>query len=339
MQSSRPDRFSLVIEFLGRAAFAALAFAYFQGLPDTGWSLNLPLAVAGLVFYLVAHGFLLAQRFLTRDARWQAPVATLIDFAAVLGAVASDPFPAPPTLLLLLVVALNAGLRHGRAGALLALAGTGGVAWAAMALRAQWQGEAATFGMLYLVVFMLACVLYFALLAIRRDAVNAQAARFPDLDADTQLLNRRGFDNAARYLVPLHHRTQLPLVVMLARLDTRDAGLLPPAALAKVARQFGHAVRQRARRSDVVARVADDEFLFLLFDTPLAGSEILARSLLQHFNDWAAREGADARLTFGMVNTPVDPVAVDQLIARARAAVERARKHPSSPGVVTASAS
>ena len=125
---------------------------------------------------------------------------------------------------------------------------------------------------------------------------------------------------------------------MLASLDSAQATPLDARTLGKAVRQFGHAVRHRARRSDVVARLSGDEFLLMLFDTPLAGSETLARALLADFRQRAEAAGIEARLTFGMVATPVDPVAVDQLIGRARSAVQRAQKHPSAPSVVTAQA-
>lgn len=338
MATTRSDRVSLVLEFCGRAAFAALAFAYFYGMPDASSALDVSMTVAGLVFYLVAHGFLLTQRLLARPAFWQAPATIVLDFIAVLGVVIADPFPAPPTLLLVLVVALNAGMHRGWMAGSAAIAGGVAVVVAALNLRGLTPDASAAHGMLFLLTFMLACLVYFAVLAVRRSNLEAEAAQFPDTDLETRLLNRRGFDSAARYLVPLHHRTQLPLVVMLASLDTREASPLDARVLEKAVRAFGQAVRLRARRSDVVARLNDSEFVFMLFDTPLAGSETLAKGMLEQFNTWANTQSVDARLTLGMVNMPLEPVAVDQLIARARSAVQRAQKHPSSPGVVTASA-
>ena len=205
-----------------------------------------------------------------------------------------------------------------------------------LALREQTLGDVPSYALEFLLAFMLACLVYYALQAFRRSVLESQAAQFADQDIETQLLNRRGFDNAARYLVPLHQRTQLPLVIVLASLDTRNAQPLEMKLLSKAVRQVGHVVRQRARRSDVVARLSEDEFVFMLFDTPMAGAESLARSLLDRFNAWSGQQGVDVRLTFGLVNTPEDTVAIDQLIARARSAVERAQKHPSSPAVVTA---
>lgn len=336
MTTNHSDRVSLLLEFCGRVAFATLAFVYFYDMPDAASVLDLSLTVIALACYLVAQGALLAHRLFTRPASWQAPLAALLDFGAVLAVVVADPFPAPPSLLLVLVAALNAGMGRGWVAGASALAAGTLVVTAALSLRGLSEDAGAAHGMAFLIAFMLACILYFALVTIRRSLVEANAAQFPEIDPETRLLNRRGFENAARYLVPLHHRTQLPLIIMLASLDSRDASRLDVRLLEKAVRTFGQAVRLRSRRSDVIARLTEDEFVFMLFDTPPTGGEVLARSLLEHFNQWATTEGNHPRLTVGMVTMPVEPMAVDQLIARARAVVQRAQKHPSSPGVVTA---
>lgn len=336
MTPSASDRLSLTLEFSGRTVFACIALAYFLGVSAANWTLDVPFAIAGLVVYLLVQGALLARTVLGREAPWVAPLAMLVDAIAVLCAVASDPAALPPTLLLVLVAALNVGLRGNWPAFVAAVAGSDTVIIAALVLREQWLGEIAGHDLLYAIALLIACILAFTLLALRRRILLAHAARFADQDMETQMLNRRGFDNASRYLVPLHQRTQLPLVIVLASLDNKSAQPLDARTLAQVVRQFGHVVRQRARRSDVVARLSADEFVFMLFDTPLAGGETLTRAMLERFNTWASQQGVDARITFGMVNTPDEPVAIDQLIARARSAVQRAQKHPSAPSVVTA---
>lgn len=336
MTTIHSDRVSLVLEFCGRAAFATLAFVYFYDMPDASGVLDLSLTVIGLACYVITQGALLGHRLFARPAFWQAPTAALLDFVAVLAVVVADPFPAPPSLLLVLVAALNAGMgRSWVAGAASLAAGTLVVA-AALTLRGLSTDPAAAHGMAFLIAFMLACILYFALLTIRRSLLETSAAQYPEIDLETRLLNRRGFENAARYLVPLHHRTQLPVILMLASLDARDASRLDMRLLEKSVGAFSQAVRLRARRSDVIARLTEDEFVFMLFDTSPAGGEVLARSLLDHFTEWAGKEGGQPRLTVGMVTMPIEPVAIDQLIARARGVVQRAQKHPSSPGIVTA---
>lgn len=337
------DRYTLTLELGARILFAVVTFAYFIDLPVHGWTGNLPVMVAGMVGYLLAQSLLYARalygRMLSGDADAWIPVATVaVDAVALYGILVSDPYAVPPSLLLVLVAALNLGLRHGWTGFLGAVAGGSAVIAAAFASRGWYMATSPAYALDYLLTFMLLGLGYFALLAYRRSTIAAEAARYADQDIETQLLNRRGFDNAARYLVPLHQRTQLPLVIMLASLDQRSAQPLGVKARAAAVRQVGHVVRLRARRSDVVARLSDDEFVFMLFDTPPAGAETLARSMLERFDAWARSQDNDVRLTFGMITMPEDLVAIDQLIARARSSVLRAQKHPSSPSVVTAPA-
>jgi len=334
------DRFALSTTFAARLALAFLTLAYFTGLPsgpEAGWRFDVATAVSGLLLYGVIQGACLAYAFAARPPAWPAPLAVSADAIAVFACVASDPSALPPTLALAFMAAVNVTLPGARIAAVAALAGGMLVAFAAL----QWRLDTLAVAIdatpaAYFVAALATGLTAFALLAWRRGLREALAARYADQDRDTQLLNRRGFDNAARYLMPLRQRTQLPLVIMLASLDGKGAQPLEGRALVAAVRQVGELVRTRARRSDVVARISADEFVFLLFDTTMAGSETLARALAERFNTWAERQGSDARLTFSLVNTPDEPVAIEQLIARARSAVQRAQKHPSAPAVVTA---
>lgn len=341
MSMPHADRLTLLLEFGGRIVLAALTFNYFLDLPTDVWAINLSLVVAGLVGYLLIQSILLGYALFSRvvfgrAAGWAAPVAALVDAGAIFCVLVSDPWTAPPTLLLLLIAVLNIGLRQKPVILAGAAIGAGLVVATALTVRAEHYAQPATYDIVWLLVFSTACVLYCALLAFRQRALQADIERFADQDMETQLLNRRGFNNAAAYLVPLHQRMQLPLTILVASLDTPSAQPLERSTLAKAVREIGHLTRARARRSDVIARLADDEIIFMLFDTPLVGGETLARAMLAGFNDWAARHHVEVRMTFGMVDVPEASTAIDQLIARARHSIQRAQKHPSSPGIVTA---
>ena len=335
------DRLTLAFELAARLLFAVATFLFFIDLPVAGWTGNLPLMVAGLVGYLVVQSLLFARALygstLIGRADWWVPVlAALTDAVAICLALMSDPYELPPTLLLALVAALNLGMRHGLAGFIAALLGAGAVVAGAMAARGWYVAIPVAHAIDYLLAFMLLGLSWFALLAWRGRLLAEEATRYADQDVETQLLNRRGFDIAMRHFAPLQHRTQMSAVVMLASLDRR--GNLPFTRKQRTAavKQMGHAVRQRARRSDVVARLSDDEFVFMLFDTPPAGAETLARAMVEIFDDWATAQDGEPRLTFGLIAMPEEPAAIDQLIARARSSVLRAQKHPSSPSVVSA---
>lgn len=336
MNPADRDPLTLALEFAARVLFAIVTFVYFIQMPVAFWTLDLSLTVAMLVGYLMLQSAVFGRALFGQPAWWLPVLAGLIDAAAILAALVSDPFDLPPSLVLALIAALNLGVRLGWTGFLAGLGGAALLVATAVALRGAVTTEVAH-GLTGLLLPAALGLLYFTLLAFRRNSLAEQAARFVDQDVETQLLNRRGFDNAASYLLPLQQRTQLPLVIMLASLDSRSSQQ-PLAAKPRAAavRQLGHVVRLRARRSDVVARLSADEFVFMLFDTPPAGGEKLARALLEHFDGWAAGQHPEARLTFAMISAPEEPVAVDQLIARARSSAQRAQKHPSSPSVVTA---
>lgn len=335
------DRFTLTCELGARLLFAVATFLYFIELPAPGWAGHLPLMVAGLVGYVVLQALLFARALYDstlngRESWWVPGLAAVVDGALVFGALLSDPHDLPPTLLLALFAALNLGMRHGIPGFIAAALGTGTVIGAAMAVRGWYVEIPVAHALDYSLVFMALGLGWFALLARRRQILAVEAARHADLDAETQLLNRHGFDMAMRHLAPLQHRTQMAAVIMVASLDLRGGGTLERKQRSAAAKQFGHAVRRRARRSDVVARIGDDEFVFMLFDTPPAGAETLARAMVELFDAWAGSQAAAPRLTFGLIAMPEEPAAVDQLIARVRSSVLRAQKHPSSPAVVSA---
>jgi diguanylate cyclase (GGDEF)-like protein len=339
MTAPNQDTPIAVVEYAGRIAFALLAFLYIEGLAATPWAAGTALPAAALAGYLVVQTLLFASRArLLRRAPALDLLAPGLDLLAVMAVVVLDPYPAPPTLLLMLMVALNAGLRRNWLHFLGAALAAGACTGVALQLRAMPAAAADQHALTWLLLFSLACLVYFVLLALRRQNLLAHAARYADIDADTQLLNRRGFDSAARYLVPLHQRTRLPLVLMLASVHTREADLLPYDTERDALRQLADGIRERARRSDVAARLEGNEVVLMLFDTPLSGGETLARALGERFHAWAAQAAPDAHVTLAMIAMPEEPVAIDQLLARARSALDRASRHPSTPLVVTAPA-
>lgn len=328
-----------VVEYAGRLVFAVLAFLYILGPGGIHATMQPVWSVAALAAYLIIQTLWFARRtiLLHRRPAWDLlPLA--IDLGAVLVVIVLDPHPVPPTVVLMLMVALNAGLRRNWRHFLGAALASGACVALALQLREPPPAIADHHALTWLILFSLACLTYFVLLALRRQNLLAHAARFADIDPETQLLNRRGFDSAARYLVPLHQRTRLPLVFMLASVHTGEADRPALAIETAALQQVADNIRNRARRSDVAARLPGNELALMLFDTPLSGAETLARILGERFQAWAATTNPRVRITFAMIAMPEEPVAIDQLLGRARGALERARRHPSSPLVVTAPA-
>ena len=102
-------------------------------------------------------------------------------------------------------------------------------------------------------------------------------------DPMTQLLNRRGLENALHLSLSEAARGQLPTAAIMAGIDHfkemnsnfgNDAG-------DQVIRQVAQSLQRISRGSDVVARTGGDEFLLILPHTELDGARILAERLRQ----------------------------------------------------------
>ena len=102
-------------------------------------------------------------------------------------------------------------------------------------------------------------------------------------DPLTQLLNRRGLENALHLSLAEAARGQLPTAAIMAGIDHfkemnsnfgNDAG-------DQVIRLVAQSLQRISRGSDVVARTGGDEFLLILPHTELDGARILAERLRQ----------------------------------------------------------
>ncbi len=100
-------------------------------------------------------------------------------------------------------------------------------------------------------------------------------------DPLTQLLNRRGLENAMNVTLAQATRQQLPTAAIMIDIDHckevnsnfgNDAG-------DQVIRQVAQYLQRVSRASDVVARTGGDEFLLILANTDLDGARILAERI------------------------------------------------------------
>lgn len=101
------------------------------------------------------------------------------------------------------------------------------------------------------------------------------------VDPLTQLLNRRGMENALHVPLAQAARGQLPTAAIMVDIDHfrelntnfgNDAG-------DQVIRQVSQFLLRRCRASDVIARTGGDEFLLILPQTDLDGARLLAERL------------------------------------------------------------
>lgn len=109
------------------------------------------------------------------------------------------------------------------------------------------------------------------------------------------------------------------------KINDRFGHLCGDAVLASVGQRMSAVLRG----SDVKCRYGGDEFLVLLPDTPLAGAHRVAETLRQDMEDRPVQwqeEGIAVTASFGIAEIRDDEVEVEGLVARADAALYRAKQ-------------
>ncbi len=72
--------------------------------------------------------------------------------------------------------------------------------------------------------------------------------------------------------------------------------------------------RDSIRGTDLVACYGGDEFVLILPDLPLRGSERIARRIREGFGAWAAGEGLDCNVTIGIGEAPTHGASLDAML-------------------------
>ncbi|MGE5477411.1 MAG: diguanylate cyclase [Bacteroidales bacterium] len=174
-------------------------------------------------------------------------------------------------------------------------------------------------------------------------ALNAELERLADTDPLTGIYNRRGFLPVAKHELGRSARYGTPLCMLCIDIDKFKC----------VNDTYGHAagdialqmvVRQMAaqlRAGDVMARLGGDEFALLLLETDAAGGAKVATRLCQEVACATTPAGC-ADFTIGVsvgVAEWRSGETVDALLARADAALYRAKDRALSGGEAVCSAS
>lgn len=254
-----------LLQFGGRALFALLVTLY---LVQAG-TLPLPVEVGrwmlwvGLGLFLFAHlGLIL------RPVPGASGVASALDLIATAIIILLDPGEPPPTMVLLLVSLISAGVVHGPRRFAWVLGGA--IALLALVITAR-TGEtrpSVSAGTFFLLATLLVCVLYFGLMVYRNQVLAKQAREATWRDPETGLISHAAMLSTAGWMLPLHDRLSATLsLVLLAPED--------PADLKTLADQ----VATRLRRSDVAARYNEDALAVLLPDTDAGATEALLTEL------------------------------------------------------------
>ncbi len=152
----------------------------------------------------------------------------------------------------------------------------------------------------------------------------AQMRLLATVDPLTNILNRRGLEQAAAQSIAHCRRQRLPLSVVLADLDRfkdindRFGHATGDVALQRFARHVGGSVRM----GDPVGRIGGEEFAFLLVDTfPAAALEVVER--IRAGVSSLELKGAQGALTasFGVAAMRASDVSLDDMLVRADAAL------------------
>ncbi|BBD97783.1 GGDEF domain containing protein [Sphingobium amiense] len=148
-------------------------------------------------------------------------------------------------------------------------------------------------------------------------------------DALTQVLNRRGLEEAAQQAMALAVRHRRPLALVVCDLDGFKAlndghgHIVGDQALAAFARLLASTVR----RGDVVARMGGDEFGLLLIDTDArAAADVMERVRAEVANLSLARlDEPGLRASFGVAELRSGDASLEDMVARADAALYMAK--------------
>lgn len=158
--------------------------------------------------------------------------------------------------------------------------------------------------------------------AIERHQLQATVRSLSLLDELTGLYNRRGFFTLAERQLKLAPRIQIGLTLVLADLD----------GLKQINDTFGHGqgdlalvktaevLRQTFRDSDIIARLAGDEFTVLVSDDSTFSGEVIQRRLQEELNDFNAQAQLPCRLSLSLGTAHFDPMCprpIEQLMAQA----------------------
>jgi diguanylate cyclase (GGDEF)-like protein/PAS domain S-box-containing protein len=159
-------------------------------------------------------------------------------------------------------------------------------------------------------------------------------------DELTGLYNRRGFVGLADHHLKVAERQGSGVALLFADLDNLKTINDTHGHLAgdRTLRDAGRVLAQACRETDIVARLGGDEFAVLLADSGIeAAAGIVARIGQQIGRHNAGNDGGPAlSLSIGVGScTGVEPCSIDELIARADAAMyaSKARRHaaPTAP--------
>lgn len=161
---------------------------------------------------------------------------------------------------------------------------------------------------------------------------NVRLERLALVDPLTELLNRRGLQEALSREIQFARHDESDLVAVLMDLDDfkhiNDA--LGHAVGDVIIKEVAHKIKGTLRATDYVARVGGDEFLALMPQTRLAEGIQIAQKLRLAVSDLpimlSLRDTSKITTSLGLLMVTDEMVSIDELLAKAHLALEKSKK-------------
>lgn len=316
-------------QLLLRWTIALIALCYMWWVPGALVLTPYVVFLVGVIIYMAVQGLLTLTQMLNGARPAIAHALSVVDAIGVLTVLLNDPATIPPTILLVPGALALAAAQHrcqsygGLFGTILA------VMVGVLSLRQEIMHLPFNLGFFSLVIFAVAGSSALGIVVAHMERLRLRTARITRIDPLTGLGNRWTFYEAAKYLLPYHHRNLTPMVVMFAEIEvTKRKGRKVTKAINDfLLKQFASIADQRLRASDVAVHYGGNEFAFLLVDTTTKDAENIAFDLQQQFSNWAKQKDLPAYAHIGLAVVPHRPVALDQILISINAALFRARQY------------
>lgn len=327
------------MQFFTRFIFLLLGVLFYNTVDEiqpAHWNLA-QLNIAFAVYFIVASLlFVHANKSRICPRRYQ--VAMLVDIIIVSICLLNDPYPIPPSLLVYIMVVLGNGMRYGMRLFAEALLASFASIMLVFSLRYSATGVVVSPGLIFLNLFGGIILVYTYILMGRIEKSRNQLERSSNLDILTGLMNRRALQLAAEHMFQRLHRGHQGFVMMFADLDKFKEvnDVHGHAAGDRVLRHFASILRGAIRSTDVAARFGGDEFVLLLEDADVGAAERVARRIQDQVNTWAAENGIDFSVTFGLGEAPVHGNSYSDLLDQVDKALYKSKSSDSRGGLAYA---
>ena len=173
--------------------------------------------------------------------------------------------------------------------------------------------------------------------AIERQRMLMKLRAASLVDDLTGLHNRRGFLTLARWQLKLAARTKRSLTLLFIDLDDmkriNDTHGHPQGDQALL--DVANILKKTFRESDVVARIAGDEFAVLAADAHVASAGTLVARIERNLKDHNDTAGRDYHLSISIGTTsydPEQPCSIEELLARADAMMYQQKRNKQLDG-------